>query len=409
MVFLTTCEVKTVERFMSSIRGIVAMVSMLALAGCGGGGSSNPGAPAPVTPVVTPPVTATVAGVASKGIIVGGTVKIYALNSDGGKGAQLGQDTTRADGSYSIAVTGYVGPVTVEVSGNYTDEATGQTKSVPESAPLRAALGNASGNVTVAVTPLTDLAVRQAGALTAQNITTANGRISEFFKVDIIATTPVPPTSLAFLSTQTTQAQKDYTIALAAVSQIMQTSGNDLATVLASLETGISPTGLSAQAAATITTAASAFIANTNNQTGVSALSDTSLQTVGSTSMKLSLSLAGTGVAVRGFQTTLTLPAGVVIRAGANGVPLSGVIGVVGSAVNGLFAGKYTAASSGAPATLSLGLISNSVLALGDLVTIDVDLVGGISPPAAAAFSIAGSKVVDADGSALAGAALVLR
>jgi hypothetical protein len=350
-----------------------------------------------------------VVGVASKGIISGGNVMIFALGSDGAKGALLGQGTTQTDGSYSVNIHGYTGPVTVEVSGDYTDEATGSVKTVPQSAPLRAALGSASGNVTLAVTPLTDLAVRQAGALTPQNIATANDRISGLFKVDIVATAPVAPTSAAFQSGQTTQSQKDYTLALAAISQLMQTSGSDLTTVLASLDSGITPAGMSSQAATTMTAAVTTFITNPQNQTGVTTISETSLQTVGSTPLKLTLALTDASALVQGVQTTITLPAGVELRALADGQPLNGVVALTGRAANGVLACKYVPATPDVPASLKLGLITSSSLGTGDILTINADLAKGASTPAASAFVISAGRFIDGNGDPATGASLGIR
>jgi len=69
------------------------------LTGCGGGGGGK-----------GPSGAITVDGVASKGPISGGTVKVYALNADGSKGSQIGTTTTtKADGSYSVNIGSYTG------------------------------------------------------------------------------------------------------------------------------------------------------------------------------------------------------------------------------------------------------------------------------------------------------------
>lgn len=386
-----------------NIQRILAIISLCILAACGGGGGG--GGSTDTTPQGPSTI---VSGVASKGIIAGGTVKVFALNNDGSKGAQLGQDTTKADGSYSVNLGSYTGPVTVEVFGSYTDEATGQTKTIPASAPLRAALGNASGNVTMAVTPLTDLAVRQAGTLTTQSIAAANALISDAFKVDIVSTLPVAPTTVAFQASQTTQGQKDYALALAAVSQQMQTAGADLATVLATLNGGISATGMNSQTATTLNTAVTNFIANANNQTGVTTISETSLQTVGSTSKKLTLTLQGSAATARGIQASITFPTGVVLRADASGKPLVGVLTVAGSAAASQVDGKYTPATNSAPATVTVGLMSSASLAVGDVITINIDLVAGASVPATSAFAIS-SKLVDGSGNIVSTASVLLR
>ena len=381
------------------IQRIWAIISMFLLAACGGGGASNGAAPTVIK------------GVASKGIIIGGTAKVFALKADGSKDKELGQDITKADGSYSINIGSYTGPVTVEVSGDYTDEATGQPKTVPATAPLRAAHGNASGTVTVAVTPLTDLAVRQAGALTAPNIAASNNRISDAFKVDIIATVPVAPTAAVFQSSQTTQAQKDYTLALAAVSQQMA-GGDSLEKTLTTLNSGISSTGMDAQTAAAITTAVKTFIENNpKNDTGVKSIQETSLQTVGSTSAKLTIALQGAAASsVKGIQANIMFPFGVVLRADPAGAPLADVLSATGSAAgSGYLNGKYTPPGF-APASLNLGFMTTGNLAAGDIITINADLASGTTTvPLTSAFIISGVKLLDSNGNAVSGVSLSIR
>lgn len=391
---------------MINIQRVLAIISIFLLAACGGGGGDS-------TPSVTTPITPTastvVSGLASKGIIAGGLVKLFALNADGSKGTQLGQDTTKSDGTYSINLGSYTGPVIVEASGTYTDEATGQPKTISAEAPLRAALGSTSGNVTLPVTPLTDLAVRQAGALTPDNITAANTLISSTFKVDIINTIPAAPTSEAFQSTTTTQAQKDYSMILAAVSQQMQTSGSDLATTLTTINSGISSAGMNAQTAATITSAATTFIANPNNQTTVTTIAGSTLETIGSTTLKLTLTLQGSSAStVKGIQVAITLPTGASVKADSTKNVLDGVITVTGSATNSSTVGNYTAATATSPATLLIGLMSSTTLSAGDVIILNYDLAAGSSVPAATAFTLSAPKLVATGGVAVSGASLAL-
>jgi hypothetical protein len=384
---------------MHSIRLTLALVPLLLLASCGGGA---PVAPAPQATVIN--------GVASKGAITNGTVTVYALESDGSKGVQLGTGSTNGNGGYSISIGGYKGLVMVEAYGAYTDEATGVPLNVPATAPLRAALANASGTVSLSVTPLTDLAVQQAGPLTAQNVTAANALISDLFKVDIVATLPVAVTASAFQATGTTQAQKDYALALAAVSQQMQTSGGDLAATLSSLNSGISATGMNAQTVTTITAAVNDFIANPSNQTGVTTVANSALQSVGSTSMKLALVLTGSSAAsVRGVQTKITFPAGVTLRADSTGSILNGVMTQAANTPAGLSTGRFAAAGNGAAASATLAFVTTGTLLAGDFVTLNADLASGVSAPGAVAFALSGSKLVDAYGNVVSGASLSLR
>lgn len=384
---------------MNRIKQILIIITLLLLAACGSGGGGMPTTDGTV-----------IQGVASKGIITNGTVTVFALNADGSKGAQLGTGSTDGAGAYNIFIGSYTGPVMVEAYGSYTDEATGLPLTVPASAPLRAVMAHAAGTVSLSVTPLTDLAVRQAGALTTQNITTANALISDLFKVDIIATAPAAPTSGAFQSSATTQAQKDYALVLAAVSQQMQTGGTSLATTLTTLNNGISQAGMDQQTAATLATAINSFIANPVNQTGVTTVAGTSLQTVGATSMKLTVVLQGAAAAsVKGIQTTITLPAGVVLRTEATGEVMSGDITQAANTPTGTIIGKYTVAANGAPASVTIGFPTTGNLTAGDVLILNADLLPGVSAPTAAAFIFSGSKLVDADGNSVGGASLALR
>ena len=387
-----------------NISRCIISILFIVLTGCGGGGGSGQTVAHTV-----------VNGTASKGLISGGTVTVFALNANGSKGTLLGQDITKSDGSYSINIGSYVGPVTAEVSGSYTDEATGQTKTVPSSAPLRAAIGIANGNVSLAVTPLTELAVRQAGLLTAQNITAANTLISDMFKVDIINTLPVAPTASAFLASQTSQAQKDYTIALAAISQQMKTTGSDLSSTLSALNSGISSSGMSSQTAEAITSAINTYIgtpANPNpaNQTGITSIASTSLQAVGSTTKILTLSLGGNSASlVKGIQATITFPSNAALRADASGELFASVLATTGSAGSSFLAGKFVSATALTPALLNLGLITTGSLAAGDVITINADIAAGSASPAASAFVITGSTLVDANGVTVNSASIAIK
>ncbi len=357
----------------------LCIIALFLLTACGGGGGGGGAAPT------------VIGGVASKGIIVGGTVTVYALNADGSKTVLRKDIPTDSNGRYSADVGGYAGPVVVEVWGDYTDEATGAIKHITQGEPLRAALSSVSGNVALSVTPLTDLAVRQAGTLTAQKILAANKQISEIFKVDITATAPVATTAQAFQSSQTTQAQKDYSLALAAISQQMKT-GTQLSAVLDTLQGGITDTGLSEQAAHTFTTSVSEFIANDKNQTGVASIADTSLKAVGLTTVKLVLVLEGNAAACKGLQTVITLPAGVTMRADTSGQILDGAIVAAGSASGGYLTGRYAAATQSESATITLALTPAGTLAAGAIVEINADIAPGSAVPLLSGFTVDGGQ-----------------
>lgn len=201
------------------------LLSSLMIAACGGGGST---ASAPST---------TVGGVASKGLIKGGTVNVYAVKTDGTQGSLLGTTTTSStDGSYEVKNLAYNGSIIVTVTGGtYTDEATGATN-VPNPG-LSAALPSAAGSVKVAVTPLTDVAFKQmnaaSGGFTSANISNYNALVSTAFGVDIIGTQPIDATN----AVQVAGAQSaaiNYSVALAAISQMV--SNGDATSVIDAIQ-----------------------------------------------------------------------------------------------------------------------------------------------------------------------------
>ncbi len=84
-----------------------AVVLLSTLIGCGGGGGSNS------TPTSN---TIDLSGTAIKGLIKGGSVKIYGFTGGQRQTVPLATGLTAQDGSYSLEITGYSGPVVVEIS-----------------------------------------------------------------------------------------------------------------------------------------------------------------------------------------------------------------------------------------------------------------------------------------------------
>jgi hypothetical protein len=201
---------------------LLSMLTLVVL-GCGGGGGDGE--------VVTPVLKVTsVSGEASKGPIINGDVKIFAINADGTlQSTPLTTSpatvTTRAPfGSYS-AVINYEGPVKVVVTGNtgciYKDEASGAD--VPFAGKsLSAVVANVAGSSKVSVTPFTEMAVQRAGTtLTPANIKAANTAVATAMglqNIDIIT---------AFPSTDS-----EYKFRLAVISQAAGPSADDLTKLL---------------------------------------------------------------------------------------------------------------------------------------------------------------------------------
>jgi hypothetical protein len=201
----------------------VVLIILLFSFGCGGGGggSDNNGNNNSSGSTV-------ISGAAVKGLIKGGTVSAYAL-VDGQKGTLLGTTTTSStDGTYSINVGSYTGPVLLEVrGGTYRNEATSFDEELQ--GILRAALDSSSGEISAAITPLTDLAVQLAGptnSLTPETIDAANKMISQLLggtgAQDIITQTiPID----ASTGDAGTLAQKEYGLLLAAIAQMAKDRG----------------------------------------------------------------------------------------------------------------------------------------------------------------------------------------
>jgi len=386
---------------MTSLKLIFTTGLLLLLAACGGGGGGSS--------------TNTVSGIASAGIISGGTVKVFQPYSSltGADKKELGTPaTTLANGSYSVNIGSYSGPVIVEVTGGtYTDEATNAPVpgGIPANAPLRAALSSVSGTVTAAVTPLTELAVKQAKALDkhlgAASIATANAQVSDLFKVDIINTAPLDASGSISAGTP---AQQDYTLELAAISQLSKSGDVSLDAALSTLATSISPSGaMTAGAASSLTTALTSFLADaTDNKTGVGvSTAPPLLGGIGTTTFKVTLALTGTGV--RSVETTITLPAGVTVSADATGATLASVFTLPSGSTITSELGAFAATS---PATLHLIMSSPSAaIGTGDIVTLNFNVAAGAAVPTAAAFTLSSTELKDINGVVVAGAALALQ
>lgn len=250
---------------------LVLVISILALAvGCSHGGGGDDG-------FGTPESTVTVSGVAAAGPILGGTVRVLALNADGSVGAQLGETKTSSmDGTYSIDIGSYSGNILVGVTGGtYKDEATG---AIHSNTLLRAAVtGVSGGTVTLAVTPLTELSVQLAStlSLTTNAINNFNTLVSCMIGVNILGVLPVDVTDENAANAGSAE-QGTYGLMLATLSQmnVGKAEGDTLAELKSDLADGrLDATGSS------VSGSLSMFVSSANNKSGVSAdtVEDTSL------------------------------------------------------------------------------------------------------------------------------------
>ena len=371
------------------------LLTLLVLAACGSGDS-------------TAPAKTTVSGFTSKGPFINGEVKIYAV-TDGAKDALLARTTTDASGDYTVDISPYAGPIVVEASGTYKDEATNSIKIIPVDSPIRAALPWAQGAVYLPVTALTELAVLKMGStLSSDTISAANALISDLFKVDVIATSPVAPTTAALAGV--TQAQKDYTLALAAVSQMASTSAgeNDTAklnNVLTTLADSITTTGMAPNVANDIITALTDFVnpANTaNNLTGITNTTTTNLVNIGTLlkSYKLKLQGSFTPGSVSGIQFDISLPSGVTINADSStSAAMAGSLYLSSTMSSGaLVASRYSSGS------LTVGIITSHGLSADEFATLTCNIPIGAAAPASSAFSVVNARIIDINGATVAGA-----
>jgi hypothetical protein len=237
------------------------------------------------------------------------------------------------------------------------------------------------------------------GSLTPSAITAANNLVSSIFKVDIIVTTPLTPTSAALAGAS--QAQKDYTLALAAVSQLASTSTGasdsaKLQTALTTLSQGITSTGMASNASNAFQGALSGFVASGANMTGITNTSTTSLINVGTSSKSYTLSLQGnfTTGAVKGIQFDLALPAGVSINTNnSDSAVLASSLTLSGSASSGaLLVARF---SNG---TLTTGIITTQGLSAGAFATLICNIPDGTAAPAASAFTVKNANIIDGNG-----------
>ncbi|SNB46283.1 hypothetical protein [Geobacter sp. DSM 9736] len=373
---------------MRLILNILVCLSLATLFGCGGGGgAASSGSPSPEASTV-------VAGKAVKGPIGGGTVSIYAVsNGTVDRSAPLGTfGPTPASGAYSIDIGSYTGPVLVEiVGGNYIDEATGAQIDIT-GVPLRAMVGNASGDVSAAVTALTEIAAKRvvdSGApITAEAISAANTDVGSTFGVaDIIGTIPV---NAAVAGADTAPlAQQQYGVALAAVSKYMQLNSRTLGQSI----TDYTPPP-TADLLLKLDTARTAFLADPErNQTSITVNTP-------ATKAVLKLSTAGTLTApatIGGIEVLISLPTGVSVPLAdqVTGEVDAAAFTVSGVAPAGTSAsGKFTAAAGTSPATIKLIVTSTAGFGTGEFVTITCNLASG-TVVTQSDFSLTGFKAVN--------------
>lgn len=200
-----------------------------ALAACGGGGSDT-----------VAPTTRTLDGVAAKGLIKNGVVKVYSYSADGVKSATpIATARTSADGSYSVSLGSNIGLFTVEVSADadtlMADEFSGDIH-MPVGMTLRSLIqldSAASTAIKGYVTPFTDMLVTAAekaggtSGLTAANAASAQSGVTTMLGFNPLTTKPINANSDA-AATATDAAEKLQSVTLAALSKLANDSSNNL-------------------------------------------------------------------------------------------------------------------------------------------------------------------------------------
>ena len=352
-----------------------------------------------------------ISGVVSKGIFKEGFVEIYAVGASAQE-TLLKTASIGVFGNYSATVNGikgYAGVVVIKAYGSYLDEATGAVLSVVKELPLRAAIVNPPGEVLAMVTPLTELAVRKAlrsgNTLAAADVTAANALVSQLFKVDILETEPVKPdlSGDGFGNAATAQEQKDYTLALATVSQLARDSGT-LPNALEILEEAGSAEGAHAFRRALVS-----FLASDKNLTGVTDIELTNLGSVGGGRLEVKLAVAGRldpTVMVHGVSLTLGLPPGVTVK-GDFTVP--GLVGTLEGVVepSGVMAStsyveaRYLPASGSIAGQVRIALANAGGILLGEFVTVMCEVAPGNSPRSGD-FTVSEFTAKDGNGAGLA-------
>ncbi|WP_298040119.1 hypothetical protein [uncultured Desulfuromonas sp.] len=355
---------------MKKLLTLMILLCISLLTACGGGGGGGGDGDGSGDGVVS-----TVTGTVSKGPVAGATVAIYAMEETGAKGELLAEATTDQGGAYLAELTDYEGPILAEASGgSYLDEGSGQTLSIPEDAPLRAVHPAASGDVTLHVSGLTELAVRVAevAGLSAGTVAEASEQLSEVFGFDLVTTAPVAPVAAALAGAS--EDEVDYALTLATLSQLAFDWNLDFDVLLAELADELAAEGvLSAATLAGFDAAAAALLdpENPANATGLASAAGTGLPWVGRVPATLTLSVAGDlpPGSVGGLQFVLVLPEEAF--AVFDGEGAAAVTMVAGSDP---FSAAFYGPEEG---TISMLLLSLEGLGSGEVATVELALVMG--------------------------------
>ncbi len=230
--------------FTTKLTAFLFCATVLLLSACGGGGgggSSGGGAG-----------QSNLQGLAYKGPVAQGTLKVYILNQDGTRTTTpIASAITDENGRYQLQVPILVDtPVDIVLTGgSYVDEATGNVVSLRPQDQLEAYTNvPANGILTAQVTPLTTLAAalsRRLRSVDGQSLsvsmTNATSEISYLFAVDNILTVSPPPISQVAISAP---AQRDYAFYLAGFSQLAKNNSISVFDIISGMADDLESNGI---------------------------------------------------------------------------------------------------------------------------------------------------------------------
>jgi hypothetical protein len=295
-------------------------LSLLVLAACGGGGDDP--APAPVTPVVPAPVVTAVGVAPSLGSVLNADVAITCAAS----GASLGTGSTGSTGLVTLSATGTcTGPVLVRVSGRsdgtstYYDEALASVLPFPNGSSVRAILPTLNGATTVGVTPLTEMATRQAlasagslAAVTSAQATLANSNVvtqllGSGVTLDILQA-PTPWNASTAAGSLGTSAADRYAFYLAGLAKLGAGLASPALAVTEALAADLADGVLSGTASGAFTYSASGWASQlSTGLAGMSAFANAGLQgALGITPVPLAITGVSPSTAASGATVTIS-------------------------------------------------------------------------------------------------------
>lgn len=364
--------------------GMILLMFLTLLPACGGGGGGGGGSSSSSTTTASQPDTV-VSGVASKGPIKNGLVKVYAVGSNESTGELLAEGGTDSEGQFSVNLGPYVGAILVEASGSYVDEATGLEASVSGDLPLRAALEYAEGDVWVAVTALTELATRQAEAagFSVDEIGAANVLVSDQFHFSIIDVQPVDPS--AEVLEDVPEAVAQYTLALAGVSQMIEDGSESLTELLGNLADELAVNShLPWPYLDAFDAGIANFLDNANNRTGVFTPEGAGLESVGRTRGRVLLNVENLpeGVLLGSLDVSIVFPVGVRLSSDAEGVLDEGAVVALGDASDSIMAANYLPETADEFPALNIALADIGGFGVGGVVRIEFEVPGNLLPAA---------------------------